>query len=80
MSVDCVVCAKFFNDSIFDGKSEVIALLKEAKQTLEERVRQLEAKNECQNVQLMELSGLKEANKFLVEDNAELKFRIQQLE
>jgi hypothetical protein len=67
-------------DSKFDGKAEIVALLKETRQTLEERVRVLEAKNEEQNVQLLELSGLENVNKFLVGHNAELKSRIQQLE
>ena len=67
-------------DSKFDGKAEVVALLKETRQTLEERVRVLEAKNEEQNILLLELSGLENVNKFLVGHNAELKSRIQQLE
>ncbi len=63
-----------------DARSELLDMFKESKQSTDERIVKLEALIEDQTAQLIGMSGLLAANRFLESSNAELKHKIEQLE
>jgi len=63
-----------------DARSELLDMCKENKQSCDERIVRLEALIQDQHTQLLGMSGLLAANRFLEDSNAEQKHKIEQLE